>query len=1140
VSVKRSGFNVLENLEPRLLMSSGAIIVTSEALAGAFQDVADWYTQKGHAAVVVTTETISSTYSGGDLQEQIRNCIIDYHTNRGVGYVLLGGDNSVVPDRDTVGYVHTDMPSDLYYSSLTGDWDADGDGLFAEVGQDNVNFTYDTIVGRYPVQTIAEVQIMLAKVVAYETAPPATDWATDMLATGSKLWDPGDSEAKSLKATSQYVSPYWSDYTLDTLFDTSTSWDTSAAGDYTLNTSNLLTAMSNDYQFMHMSTHGATSGWALESGFFSTSTIMGMSDTVNIPIVSTIACDTGGFDEGYMSLSEAFLRSDKTGTVVYLGSSREGWGIPGTWLGPSFEYSYAFYEGFLTGDSRIAGEVFAEMKSSFASRAAYDGSMRWINLSLNFQGDPLVRMYLADPTVLDPTFQGTITEGTQSYEITDLPAGAEVVLWQDDDVYIMGQADETGTFSAEISAVVGQMKVTVIANDSPIYTSEVTVTAGGPAYTIEGSTVTFNGSSGNDVFAFQAGQSEHSVTFNGQVYTFDASLITRIEFNGNGGTDQASLTGTGGADTATLRKGLTTLTGVGYTAVLTDVHTVVVNGQANDTAWLYDSAGDDTFVGTETWSTMSGQGFHSQVDGFGEVTAVGSTGNDMAELYGSTGDDVFTATSSYGQMSGAGYQNRAEGFDQIVASAGEGGNDVAWLYDSAGDDQFFGRQTYGFMRGSGVLNVAVGFDRINAIATAGGNDMAWLYDSAGDDQFVGRSTYSTLSNSTHVNYAEGFDRVYGIGSTGNDTAELYDSTGDDLFVASASAAYMTGMGFHYQVQGFGTVIAVASAGGYDVAWLFDSAGDDVFDGRQTYSTMQGSGFLNYAAGFDRVNAMATAGGNDVAWLYDSTGDDKFVGTETYSYMSGSGFYNYTTGFDQVNAAASEGNDTAHLADSAGDDVFTASSTGADMTGVGFANRTEGFDRVFGSALNGGNDVAWLYDTAGDDMFYGRQDRAYMVSSTFLRHALGFDRVNAVANAGGNDMARLFDSAGNDEFVSTQTFSAFYGDDFYNTAAGFDRIYAFASSGMDTARMADSADDDLFVATPTYAYMDGAGVRNYASGFDVTTATGSGGGDDQAYLIAGSYADSYTRTSTYGWVTDGTYIIYAGDGFERVNSWVSST
>ena len=1120
-------------------MSSGAMIVTSEALAGAFQDVADWYTRKGHAAVVVTTEDISSNYSGSDLQEQIRNCIRDYHQNRDVDYVLLGGDESIVPDRNTVGYLHTDIPTDLYYSSLTGDWDADGDGYFGEAGDDQVYFTYDTIVGRYPVRTAAQVQTLLAKVVAYETAPPQADWASNMLATGNMLWNLGDSEYKSLKADAQYVSPYWSDRQLDTMFDTGTSWDTYTPGDYTLNTSNLLTAMGNDYQFMHMSTHGSTNMWALESGYFSSATVAAMTQTINIPIVSTIACDTGAFDRGYTSLSEAFLRSDKTGTVVYLGSSREGWGIPGSWLGPSFEYSYAFYKEFLTGDSRIAGEVFAETKAGFAGRASYDGSMRWINFSLNFQGDPLVRMYRDDPVMLDPSFQTTITEGTQDYQITDLPAGAEVVLWQGDDVYVTGQADQGGTFVARINAVVGEMKVTVIANDAPIYTGEVTVTAPAAPYTIAGSTVTFNGSAANDVFSFVAGQAEHTVTLNGQVYTFDASQITRVEFNGNGGTDSAVLTGTSEADTATLRKGLATLAAAGYTAVLTDVHTVVVNGQANDTAWLYDSAGDDLFVGTQTWSAMSGSGFHSQVEGFGQVFAVASTGNDTANLLGSAGDDLFVATQTYGRMTGPGYQNRVEGFDQVLAVAGEGGNDVAWLFDSAGDDKFFGRQNYGFMMGPGVLNYAQGFDRVNAIASAGGNDMAWLYDSAGDDRFVGTPTYSCLSGSGFYNHVEGFDRVYASASTGDDTANLSDSAGDDVFVASAASAYMNGTGFHCQVQGFDTVLADASHGGNDVAWLYDSAGDDEFFGRQTYGFIRGSGVVNYAQGFDRVNVIASAGGNDVAWLYDSAGDDTFVGTQGYSYLTGTGFCNYVEGFDKVYATASSGDDTAHLRDSSGDDVFAATPTSAYLSGTGFANHARGFDKVFAAAAEGGNDVAWLYDSAGDDVFYGRQDCSYMTNDTVLNYAQGFDRVNAVASAGGNDVAWLYDSAGDDEFVGRQTFSMFFGSGFYNYAEGFDTVYAIASTGLDKATLYDSAGDDVFAATATYAYLDSSGVRNYAGGFDVAIAVADGGGHDKAFLIASSASDTYVRNGSSAWVTNGDYIIYAGTGFEETNAWVAA-
>ena len=463
-----------ESLEPRFLLS-GAMIVTSEALGGAFQDVAEWYTRKGYAAEVVTIESIDANYGGADRQERIRNCIRDYHENNDVLYVLLGGDSSIVPDRDTAGSGNQNAPTDLYYSSLTGQWDADADGVFGEANGDNVSFDYDTIVARYPVRTAAQVRTLLAKVKAYETAPPQADWATDMLAVGNKLWNPGDAEQKSMKADATYVSDNWADRDLDVFFDTHASWDSAAPGDHTLNAQNLLSAMGNGYQFMHVAAHGSSSSWALESGGFYSSTISGMTGSVNVPIVSTIACDTGAFDRSDPSLSEAFLRSDSTGTIIYLGASREGWGIPGQWLGPSFQYSYEFYREFLTGQSQIAGEVFAEMKANFGWKSGYEGASRWLQFGINFQGDPLVQMYRDDPVMLDPTFEAEITAGTQTYEVNGVPAGARVVLWQDGDVYVVGTADESGAFEAKVFPQAGQMKLTVVAPDAAVFTDEVAV-----------------------------------------------------------------------------------------------------------------------------------------------------------------------------------------------------------------------------------------------------------------------------------------------------------------------------------------------------------------------------------------------------------------------------------------------------------------------------------------------------------------------------------------------------------------------------------------------------------------------------------------------------------------------------------------
>ena len=75
------------------------IIVTNATLKPTFQRLADWKTQKGVPTTVLTTEDISSNYSGTTLQVKIKNALKGYYDNSdgALTYVLLGGDVNIVP-----------------------------------------------------------------------------------------------------------------------------------------------------------------------------------------------------------------------------------------------------------------------------------------------------------------------------------------------------------------------------------------------------------------------------------------------------------------------------------------------------------------------------------------------------------------------------------------------------------------------------------------------------------------------------------------------------------------------------------------------------------------------------------------------------------------------------------------------------------------------------------------------------------------------------------------------------------------------------------------------------------------------------------------------------------------------------------
>jgi len=95
------------------------IIITCDSLKSAFQSLIDWKTKKGIFTITATTESISANYSGSDLQEKIRNYLIDAKRKWGYGlYVLLGGDVNIIPARFIKATDATDKssyPGDRYY-----------------------------------------------------------------------------------------------------------------------------------------------------------------------------------------------------------------------------------------------------------------------------------------------------------------------------------------------------------------------------------------------------------------------------------------------------------------------------------------------------------------------------------------------------------------------------------------------------------------------------------------------------------------------------------------------------------------------------------------------------------------------------------------------------------------------------------------------------------------------------------------------------------------------------------------------------------------------------------------------------------------------------------------------------------------
>ncbi len=518
------------------------LIVTSQSLSNSFQRLADYRAeQDGFSTKVLTTSYIDANYSGVDIQEKVKNCVADYYIHNALTYFVIGGDNTIVADRDCYvtcsSMVEEAMPTDLYYSGLDSTWDEDGDGVYGEAdysgSSDEGDLAFDVIVGRIPVRTAADFDNYFDKLTQFETNSPPDSFYQKMIFLGVRLggtysgsarpidiMDDGFSEFQEHEPLSdaeiwqrrkykEEIRPHWVAGTEHAIFfDSLTSWDSETAGDYALTAANVSTRLNEGWYFLNMFTHGNTKIWEMESGnSFSSSSASSL--TGMTAIVCTEACITGSFDKSDdPCLSEAFLRNGQGGAIAYMGCSRSGWGAPGSHDGgPSTHFVDAFYEQVLENDVLDIGQAFAASKASLIGNSGYNGAYRWIQFGLNFQGDPAFRIRITKTPpvaknasvvlfknastnlVLKATDEGDPTSpGILTYTITSLPSngtlsdpGAGAISSVP---YTLAGNGKTVTYS---SNVIGADHFTFIANDggtlpdggdSNIATVELSVIAG--------------------------------------------------------------------------------------------------------------------------------------------------------------------------------------------------------------------------------------------------------------------------------------------------------------------------------------------------------------------------------------------------------------------------------------------------------------------------------------------------------------------------------------------------------------------------------------------------------------------------------------------------------------------------------------
>ena len=407
------------------------VIITNEELknaAGAytFQDLVTAKQNNGMTVDIFTVEDIianqdywvnglwgdnnpSNPFYNGEIQgpiakfndtpAKIRNFIRYAYTELGTEYVLLGGDadyttsDNIVPLRKLFAVedglplgsrdlIEEDIPSDVYYACLDGNFNRDGDDHWGENAtqngyndEDEADLLSEVYVGRACVDADNEVSNFVMKTLGYEAS--ADPYIFTGLMVGESLGFPGVS-AYGGNYKDLIIPLFPESYVVDTLYDRDGTWSKSQL-------MNLLNT--NTPHIINHLGHGNVQ-YALK---------MGVSDIASLTnnnyfFIYSQTCLAGSFDNsGSDCAAEYFTVETSHGAFAVIMNARYGLGSENTLVSPSQVLDESFFTALFTENLRALGQANHYSKEDHIWQINENG-IRWVYYETNLFGDPALKI----------------------------------------------------------------------------------------------------------------------------------------------------------------------------------------------------------------------------------------------------------------------------------------------------------------------------------------------------------------------------------------------------------------------------------------------------------------------------------------------------------------------------------------------------------------------------------------------------------------------------------------------------------------------------------------------------------------------------------------------------------------------------
>ncbi len=449
------------------------LIIHDAAKADLWLPLKALYEARGMNVLMKSIQSVYAESTGATNPEKIRNYLISLYTANTLRHVFLAGDTDVIPTRGLYvvsgSYTDQNLPADIYFSSLDGNWNADGDALWGEIGE--ADLIPELAIGRFCYNDDTEIANFLAKLTSYLNAPVESE-TTMALFLGEKLssnpltWGGnymdeliGGSSANTYTTTGIPAS-----WTNATLYDRNATWSKTTLYPY----------LSQGYNFVNHLGHANTGyGLRMFSEDVTPTNIANAGVTENYSIISTQGCYSGAFDSE--CIAEKFT-SIPTAAVAMFANSRFGWYAPASTNSSSQHFHRQYLDAIFGEGINALGEAITDARIDLIPFTQNSGVMHWNHYEITLFGDPAMKAWSDTPAALTAQLPALWTSGLDHYQIPTNAPGANLRIKAGANFLYETTADAAGMVYLHLPQVIapGTYDLFITANNRYPWHTQIT------------------------------------------------------------------------------------------------------------------------------------------------------------------------------------------------------------------------------------------------------------------------------------------------------------------------------------------------------------------------------------------------------------------------------------------------------------------------------------------------------------------------------------------------------------------------------------------------------------------------------------------------------------------------------------------